>query len=1464
MTATLIGVSNAYVAFVDDVGRASKDILTRPFKFLWKHKLATALVVMALFVFGLLVMDPIMTPTAIAAGEDTLPSPASYANAVPSMGVGGACNYLMFCRWASVSAIPSPTMGFTNIAIIGSVFQLWFANIFMAIAAMIMIVVGFVMVLAGWVDISSYFVYKGDQIFAGVSNSLMFSDNPGSSEGLKYIIFGSLGFMVVWYLWTVLTNNRGKQMFVRREALTTIFFLVLCMIMGFQATKNHSEYAGERPLSSIGNAVKDINADGTKGIVKLQGAGSDNPKNWAPFSPGWFITGGQLAISWVGNVATTAITDMGEALTPEKVPDPLINSDNACASYTKAMHGIFYKTNYAKTSSGFANTIVKYDDFMQRIYFNNWRLMALGNSVSSANSWCRLAELSSASPAGDQVFISREAGLYKEAINTQSLLLYKGEQRAMDGLGHGVSTNTDDTAAAWVTRDGEWVTDNDKNKTGTARAVSVFGPVFPNDGAGGSANEVSGGEANSSTKAPYVWAICTSRTDGLLEINNEWKSAEYADPATDGKWSDQGKSMEKCREALGVEKNLGSGRGVPEAGFGFNKDGSNEFAYFENKGFMGGLLFGIGGTSNYKQLGAAPIALQYYVNTTGLASPTQSLVSGIITVALIGYVGKTLGGLTFAGFLGAQVANLALVFSFIMVFLMIFPWKKLRHFVGGMYVTIVSGLLVFTVVSLILTLILTTADLFMSMFGGLLDTTMFTVSVFTVLVNGLLIVAAVAAWSVLLKKFHLTNAKDIMAISGATIAPLARAMGYQGTANPWDRDFVGRFYSGNNPFKRSDEATVAGDKKAGSSQTTTDTGGLVKKGVGAGAVAAGKMALKKNPYGLAALTVAEKVKKANDLKKKVGLIASLPMNAQGKADELNKTMSQANALGLKSPVTRTADGKYMLGNKAITNPDMLAWLKLADVPLDTDKSHKPGAWVSSDQTRNMTPGLVNGKEGGAVTPPTEGTQVSDNSIRNYTAAPPTITDPNGKEQLFGINESRAGQQSASQAQSSFDSHARQAVNGAVVDENLTPVDRADAVASAMPADQAAAQARTIEEMSKARRVAETESGAGQLAGFMAADLGMERGSISANDAREIASSIATDGSFRNRETEQMLASGAFAYTGDGREQNNVALPESQQSMGMIADEFRRASAGSALTQDQVAALSSTEGKTEGQIHADRVAMELGASSVQVNQDMMRQFEAISAEMGRVGSPHQAALDDTLQRISQDGVMTAQSFDNLANVLNDQRSAMGEGYLQRSLDLDNSELGSLLDSMDRGQRAEFMGRMDSWSANSLGASGMSQESYVEAIRQAAFDGIQSGSANLGSSFSQDMLTVRRAIEDQGINMSAMQGETNARIVELGDRGSQNTNSIIQEAARSADRSDAYSRGMGDIAMNNGELANRFNTEQRAALSRIITSMEHANGRTVEPSTISQNMIIEALDRIANRPMNLFRRDSDGEQ
>lgn len=1537
---TFASVSDAYVDFVNDTFKAGGRVAMLPIQFIRKHKTALAALVLVALAAFIFVMDPLASQEATAADASMgeIPSPADYAAAVPKAGLGEACGYLMFCRWAGLTSIPTPTIGFSNIALIGAVFPLWFTGIFMSIAAMIMILVGFLLVLAGWFDFSSLFLLRGDHIFGSIAKNMMLQgDDSPESTGIKFIVFAVLGLMTAWYIWALLIKNRAKEMFIRRELLISVGFILLIMVMGSQAAKNHADLTDDPASLSTMGQTSSLGQNFFEQRLGVENA--SDPANWATFSPGWFVSLGQVGISWMGNLSIGVVSDIGQSLKPDTKNQAMMGGDNACGAYTQAMHSIFRETNYAKSSAGYSNTIVQYDDFVKQIYFDNYRVMTLGNSDSSANSWCRIADIAGNRAPGDQAFVAREAGLYREAVGAGSLLPGK-ENTAVNQNGKRVNMEATEINSAWVNQDGTWwgektkIGDVELPQEGAMRAMSVFGPSFPNVDSGGKVNEVLSGDANSnsSTKAPYVWAICLSGTNKSLSFNGEWQRASYAEPAEDGQWSNEGERRIKCLEAWGVNKNTDSSHKVPEPGFGWNKAGSNEFAYYENVGFLGGALFGMGGSSNFKQLGGAPVALDYYVSSVGMSGPGQTLVGGLVTLALVLYTGKTLGGLTFAGFIGGQVANFALVFSFLLMFLLVLPWKKARKFVAGMYMSIITGLLVFMVIGVILSMILLTCDLFMNMFSGVLDTTIMGMGMFTILVKALLLVAAVATWHHFLKKFNLTNAEGLMAITGSTIAPLANAMGYRGDnlRKPWDSDFVGKFYKGNNPFNRTtDQATVTGDKKGTvgtSSANGSNSDGIFKTAAKKGVGALGKKVALANPIAGAGIVAATK---GRDALKRIKGLASSPFPMQDKVTGAKAALADLQRSGVQNPFSRNEAGQYFYNGRELKNPALLDILKQLDIPV-TDQAPKDGL-VTDRDAANLSP-FVQDKPSVAnamlPSPAAPKNALADNSVTTYNTVPPKVTDAEGKEQLFGITPAgdNVGKQKPAWVQDQFSQHRAQALEGAKVDDKTTPFERAEAAASMSrnTPEQDLAQGRAAEEMSKARGAAPNEQYLGALGGFIAKDLNIPVERVSQEDASKITQSLASDGSIRDRDLEKLLGMGGLAYVGTralgagDQERNNVplvtddqnpmgatrrneepfdqasfqapagaeyvqdhrapevseqsraarltpeqitvlnttpsgeprnlALPESSRAMESIADQFQRASQ---LTTEQIASLNSNllptgEPKPEKQFSEDRLAAALGSSVIPVSVDMGKHFDAISSEMNRSGSQHAPALDDAIRTIMERGTVSAADFEGLAAMINDQRLSMGEAF-QRSLDLRDTDLAQALSNMSPEDRGAFAQRVEGWTTSSLGAQNMDQSAYVEAIRNAAYDGVYSGTQNLGHSISSDLEMVRRAIQEQ----SGLMGVHNAEQLRASAFST-------EEAMRNAMH---ISRNMdGNTVSMNG-----FSSDANEALNRLVShasSMESQGDQVQEPSHHSEDAIIRRLTDIINRPMSLFRRNQSG--
>lgn len=780
---------------------------------------------------------PTSVPAAQLFNDGSTQSPKAWAERALNIGdLPSACEYLTFCRWFGISSLPSPTIGLTSMSQLPTMFSIQIGQFLFTISNAIMFLMGFVILLGSWIDIADKFTYTGDYVFGYMSkNFLTGATSTGNSSIFYLLLFALAGATIAVLVYALRRNGPMKAMILTRMGWSFLA-LILIAFMGAQAQSNHMTLVapGDTPSKiavkmnstvSTGGVASDLN------IVALSVSGSNKDiGQWAPASPGWFIAALDKTMNLVSGFAVDATKIIGDIATisnSRSVTDDEgkttvvtgISDPSTCDVYVASMREVFANTKLGGHLKGRSEIIMQYDTIASSIYFDNWRSASFGGTVSARNSWCRAAETQGGRASGDQIMISRVGGLYNEAIGKGSLKIVGNNPVAIVDA-NGIASNYDNADGSFVTADGSWVGADDKAKqTSALMAYNVFGPVYQNKDV--SSEDDQKGNGGGATKAAYVWAMCQWTSGGNLTINPEWNGTKNADNADwGGGDKDAATAMkEGCQDAVGSG---GSSEENLKKTLGYEKNSLTAFNYHEDSGFLGGLAFGLGSTSQYKNLGGSPAAMNYYLHIQGAKSGT-SIFTSILPLILMIFMIKYFGGILIGGFVSEFVASSLMIVMFLTLFIIVIPLKRCYRIASTLGLTMLSAMATTALISAILGAIFALTRIFSSLFRSTIPTN---IDIVNATLNGVGILVAFIVSHYLMTKLFAGNLSGVAAgansITRSSLAPIMRGLGGAPQSPPWSpdywRDLTGRGRS-------SQDASVSTDSAKGKNSDNSASAG---------------------------------------------------------------------------------------------------------------------------------------------------------------------------------------------------------------------------------------------------------------------------------------------------------------------------------------------------------------------------------------------------------------------------------------------------------------------------------------------------------------------------------------------------------------------------------------------------------------------------------------------------------------
>lgn len=817
----------------------------------------------------------------------------------------GACNYLMYCRWAASVKTPAPSGSFTNISEIPNSTGAAIGTILFALTGMAYLILGIIMQIALSIDVVSKGIFISDYVFAHlISGSLLSSQGDVADEAFissGQVVLGTvllLMFIAYAIQFGIIPTRSftwgpfAAAMATRRLIMSLIMSLALfgmILIMSYAAQRNHPEFnsANPAPIAEQVGTVDEMSALG----VGVRGSFGDDriqamsePSNWAIMSPGWMSAWTSKVMYSIGGVFTGAVNSLSSTMVGISDRDSI----GTCTYYTDAMHSVFRSTPAARGMGGRGEILITYDQMVRGLHFNNFRMAFGSSTVSSSNSWCRAAEAQAESPIADQIMISRTAGLYKELIGVGSV-----GPKPINGA------NGDRVGGELVDKDGNWTSPDAQVAAGT-----IFGPYFESQ--------------DTLNRSSMYFAVCQWTPGKSVSINGEWHGVQWYDTG------DQGTAVGNLARKIvpfsiaqlgnmpefdAADPTASCVEGITDRGLEPDEDGMA--GWFTSDGFEGpgrfGYLDGAASEDNGGIVSAVGSAFgfsdgQYqpffvkdngeqahealnYVSAVNGKKGAATMFLSIMSVLVAFLSFKYFGPLVIPMVIGNLAFILALGFIWVAMVLAIFPFAALRSMAKGVVLTMVAGQIVSTFSAFLISAVLLATAVSQLLIAGLIpiggNPWLRSLQYGLATIAGFWAVMTLIKNSSALKDRGLNNVGNLshgMAIGKTAFAPVINSarsftgndkIGHADMKTPWSKDF----WWGEKKDKAGDtdimsDATLGNksDSKNGN-QKALDRKGFLGIGKGKGDEGPGANALTKGPKdpkdpnapkGAAALTAGDK------------------------------------------------------------------------------------------------------------------------------------------------------------------------------------------------------------------------------------------------------------------------------------------------------------------------------------------------------------------------------------------------------------------------------------------------------------------------------------------------------------------------------------------------------------------------------------------------------------------------------
>ncbi|MDI9907989.1 hypothetical protein [Rhodococcus sp. IEGM 1406] len=590
-----------------------------------------------------------MEGTAIAAVDY---SPAQYRDQARETQTltSAASKYLTFSRWNTVSEIPTADMSLSDLSfgLVESNARGGLSEMLLSVGMFLVVGLGFLLTMVTTAELMGRLVYWAEEI----SYTVGFDFLGITGEPSDYLIWVGLAAVTagLWSFGSKWRYGGGDFWDVLKPVLTAGVVIGVMTLVFSQATKNHIDNTSTSKAPIAGMANDGVTANGINGTgAGIPDGASSDPSAWAVASPGWIITKTGWIFSLIGGAASSVLL-MGT----DSITSGASYENDTCHRYVESLHAIYENSAASSGDLTKGRILTSFDNLVGLLHFDNYKLAALGDSSSADATWCRFAESQAKISVGDQIFVSRVAGLYGELIGTGGMGIFDGTNDVVDPGGEGSLGAVKHSSAGQrdgllVTADGEWVGDEQADRDRREMvARSLFGPIFQTKG------DKKTKVIDTAQMALTYFAVCIWPTPGgNAEINPDWRDVYIGSYTQFKQEKTFGTDTGKC----GFESVTSDGEvttpsePITHDPLGSNYPTSNNFNFAAYKGVAVGPqldLFGVvefgarfGEGSGGVQFSNAPAAGAFYDKVSG-GDPNRSAqwfaVMGLIVIMVLAWI----------------------------------------------------------------------------------------------------------------------------------------------------------------------------------------------------------------------------------------------------------------------------------------------------------------------------------------------------------------------------------------------------------------------------------------------------------------------------------------------------------------------------------------------------------------------------------------------------------------------------------------------------------------------------------------------------------------------------------------------------------------------------------------------------------------------------------------------------------
>jgi hypothetical protein len=431
-------------------------------------------------------------------------------------------NYFAFSRWATVTLLPVPAVGFANIGSLVVAAFVSLANLLFTIGAIVLLGVGLLMLLITSINLLTAFLPTIDWFFAQLGGQWLTNPSGGGGTGTIASSFqGASPFFIAIFLMVIAVAIRlsplaNKDRSLLGDIVISAVAIAALMTISTASTKDWNNSNSNKVDAINGNTGSSIPL-GSNVAASLSVDGGD-PSNYQKASFGWFLANGSDivdgAVNFAGGLITSITSGLGAISNSGTTTAP---AGSSCYNYLNTgMHGIASDVLENKKGIAFigktsTQSILSFDSLVYTVLYRPAAEASYGANASGDATWCRMWESARGSDPVDQAYIARTANMYSDALSNNT--------DAKDG-GDGI-----------LKVDGGWADSDGGNNAvnGHAKLAGFFGNTLST--------------SKGTTAFKFYWAACSFEGNGRVKVSsaftNALGTAKKDDDSPDGSKGDK-------------------------------------------------------------------------------------------------------------------------------------------------------------------------------------------------------------------------------------------------------------------------------------------------------------------------------------------------------------------------------------------------------------------------------------------------------------------------------------------------------------------------------------------------------------------------------------------------------------------------------------------------------------------------------------------------------------------------------------------------------------------------------------------------------------------------------------------------------------------------------------------------------------------------------------------------------------